>query len=153
MIKNITQKRKGKITYPTSTWGRKEHLRLLLYKKIITNWLLKKRIKDAHGNQNCKHPGSFGNICFVCGKKPEETGVLLRYIHKGLRLNQDEINRMCESDTRIMESQRKLYLVLDLDHTLLNSTRINDMTTDEKDYLKTLTQTTVFFSSRSNLWE
>ncbi|KAL1222800.1 RNA polymerase II C-terminal domain phosphatase-like 4 [Cardamine amara subsp. amara] len=87
---------------------------------------------------NCKHPGSFGNICFLCGKKLEETGVSLRYVHKGLRLNRDEINRMCKSDMKIMESHRKLYLVLDLDHTLLNSTGINDMTTDE-DYLKTLT--------------
>ncbi|KAL1222061.1 RNA polymerase II C-terminal domain phosphatase-like 4 [Cardamine amara subsp. amara] len=87
----------------------------------------------------CSHPGSFGNMCFVCGKTLEETGVSLGYIHKVLRLNRDEINRMCKSDMTMMESHRKLYLVLDLDHTLLNSTGINDMTRDE-DYLKTLTQ-------------
>lgn len=38
----------------------------------------------------------------------------------------------------IMESHRKLYLVLDLDHTLLNSIEVDDMTTDEFDDLKTL---------------
>lgn len=42
---------------------------------------------------------------------------------------------MCISDMRILEGHKKLYLVVDLDHTLLNSSGINDMTTDE-DYLE-----------------
>ncbi|XP_010480416.1 PREDICTED: RNA polymerase II C-terminal domain phosphatase-like 4 [Camelina sativa] len=89
--------------------------------------------------RNCKHPYSFGSRpCIVCGKNLDETGVSLRRIHQAGGLNRDERNRIRKSDMRIMESQRKLYVFLDLDNTLLNSTRINKVTTDE-DYLKTLT--------------
>lgn len=87
--------------------------------------------KDA-----CTHPGSFGNMCIRCGQRlEEETGVTFGYIHKGLRLNNDEIVRLRSTDMKNLIRHRKLCLVLDLDHTLLNSTRLVDMSIEEQ-YLK-----------------
>lgn len=50
---------------------------------------------------------------------------------KGLRLTKDEITRLRERDLNNQFSQKKLCLVLDLDHTLLHSTQITDLTQEE----------------------
>ncbi|XP_024030539.1 RNA polymerase II C-terminal domain phosphatase-like 4 [Morus notabilis] len=87
--------------------------------------------KDA-----CTHPGSFGDMCILCGQRlEEETGVTFGYIHKGLRLNNDEIVRLRSTDMKNLIRHKKLCLVLDLDHTLLNSTRLVDLSSEEQ-YLK-----------------
>ncbi|XP_010544164.1 PREDICTED: RNA polymerase II C-terminal domain phosphatase-like 4 isoform X2 [Tarenaya hassleriana] len=83
----------------------------------------------------CEHPGSFGGICFVCGQKLEESGVAFGYIHKGIRLDPEEVARLRDSDMRLLIRRRKLCLVLDLDHTLLNSTTLMHMTPEEE-YLR-----------------
>ncbi|XP_055960524.1 RNA polymerase II C-terminal domain phosphatase-like 4 isoform X3 [Mercurialis annua] len=84
----------------------------------------------------CTHPGTFGDMCICCGERlAAETGVTLGYIHKGLRLGNDEIVRLRNTDTKNLLRNRKLYLVLDLDHTLLNSTQLIHLTPEE-DYLK-----------------
>ncbi|KAG5376236.1 hypothetical protein IGI04_040832 [Brassica rapa subsp. trilocularis] len=86
----------------------------------------------------CEHPGTFGNMCFVCGQKVEVTGVSFGYIHKGFKLQQDEVTRLRDIDMKALQSQRKLCLVLDLDHTLLNSTVLRDLKPEEE-YLKSHT--------------
>ncbi|CAH8358778.1 unnamed protein product [Eruca vesicaria subsp. sativa] len=86
----------------------------------------------------CEHPGTFGNMCFVCGQKVEVTGVSFAYIHKGFKLQQDEVSRLRDMDMKGLQSQRKLCLVLDLDHTLLNSTVLRDLRPEEE-YLKSHT--------------
>ncbi|EEF36151.1 RNA polymerase II C-terminal domain phosphatase-like 4 [Ricinus communis] len=84
----------------------------------------------------CTHPGSFGDMCILCGERLiEETGVTFGYIHKGLRLANDEIVRLRNTDMKNLLRHRKLYLVLDLDHTLLNSTQLMHLTAEEE-YLK-----------------
>ncbi|KAK8682508.1 hypothetical protein V6N13_054894 [Hibiscus sabdariffa] len=84
----------------------------------------------------CTHPGSFRQMCIVCGQRvDEESGVTFGYIHKGLRLGNDEIVRLRSTDMKNLLRHKKLYLVLDLDHTLLNSTQINHLTSEEE-YLK-----------------
>ncbi|XP_024184859.1 RNA polymerase II C-terminal domain phosphatase-like 4 [Rosa chinensis] len=81
----------------------------------------------------CAHPGSFGDMCFLCGQRLiEQSGVTFGYIHKGLRLNNDEIDRLRNTDIKKSLNNKKLYLVLDLDHTLLNSTQLNHMTAEEE---------------------
>ncbi|KAK9942850.1 hypothetical protein M0R45_008496 [Rubus argutus] len=81
----------------------------------------------------CAHPGSFGDMCFLCGQRlNEQSGVTFGYIHKGLRLNNDEIDRLRNTDIKKSLHRKKLYLVLDLDHTLLNSTQLNHMTAEEE---------------------
>lgn len=65
---------------------------------------------------------------------------------QNLRLTYDEIARLREKDLKNLLQHKKLYLVLDLDHTLLNSTRISDISAEEE-YLKdTLPGVTSFFS-------
>ncbi|XP_062028216.1 RNA polymerase II C-terminal domain phosphatase-like 4 [Rosa rugosa] len=84
----------------------------------------------------CAHPGSFGDMCFLCGQRLiEQSGVTFGYIHKGLRLNNDEIDRLRNTDIKKSLNNKKLYLVLDLDHTLLNSTQLNHMTAEEKNLM------------------
>lgn len=51
---------------------------------------------------------------------------------QGLRLNNDEIDRLRNTDIKKSLHRKKLYLVLDLDHTLLNSTQLNHMTAEEE---------------------
>ncbi|KAL7606808.1 hypothetical protein Lser_V15G15111 [Lactuca serriola] len=80
----------------------------------------------------CTHPGTIVGMCFKCGEKMDKKiGVAFRYIHKGLRLTKDEITRLRERDLNNQFSQKKLCLVLDLDHTLLHSTQITDLTQEE----------------------
>ncbi|KAJ9563703.1 hypothetical protein OSB04_008863 [Centaurea solstitialis] len=80
----------------------------------------------------CTHPGVIGGMCIKCGDKmDDQSGVAFGYIHKDLRLANDEIARLRDRDLKNLFSQKKLCLVLDLDHTLLNSTRFMDVTKEE----------------------
>lgn len=54
---------------------------------------------------------------------------------QGLRLNSPEIDRIRNADMKNKLSQKRLHLILDLDHTLLNSTMLFHMNSEE-DYLK-----------------
>ncbi|KAI7738808.1 hypothetical protein M8C21_006255 [Ambrosia artemisiifolia] len=80
----------------------------------------------------CTHPGVIGGMCMKCGEKMDsQSGVAFGYIHKDLRLANDEIVRLRDRDLKSLFSHKKLCLVLDLDHTLLNSTRFMDITQEE----------------------
>ncbi|CAI9296738.1 unnamed protein product [Lactuca saligna] len=82
----------------------------------------------------CTHPGFIGGMCIKCGEKrdsDDQSGVAFGYIHKDLRLANDEIDRLRDRDMKNLLRHKKLYLVLDLDHTLLNSTRFSDITQEE----------------------
>jgi RNA polymerase II C-terminal domain phosphatase-like 3/4 len=75
-------------------------------------------------------------MCILCGQRlAAESGVTFGYIHKGLRLQNDEIDRLRNTDMKNLLRHKKLYLVLDLDHTLLNSTQLIHLTSEEE-YLK-----------------
>jgi RNA polymerase II C-terminal domain phosphatase-like 3/4 len=98
------------------------------------------------------HPGFLHDICVRCGlrrEKPSSAGggsrssaghpipksTSMRYIHEGLELSNDELEKAKrEEKTRVLLSG-KLLLVLDLDHTLLNSARFADLTQDDHDVL------------------
>ncbi|KAK4365430.1 hypothetical protein RND71_016788 [Anisodus tanguticus] len=54
---------------------------------------------------------------------------------QNLTLSNDEIARLREKDLNNLLRDKKLYLVLDLDHTLLHSTRLSDISAEEQ-YLK-----------------
>ncbi|CAL4893370.1 unnamed protein product [Urochloa decumbens] len=84
----------------------------------------------------CPHPGYFGGLCFRCGKPQDEedvSGVAFGYIHKGLRLGTSEIDRLRGADLKNLLRERKLVLILDLDHTLINSTRLQDISSAENE--------------------
>ncbi|TVU19250.1 hypothetical protein EJB05_35389, partial [Eragrostis curvula] len=89
--------------------------------------------KDVQG-ELCPHLGFVGGLCFTCGKPQDEedvSGVAFDYIHKGLRLSTSEIDRLRGADLKNLLRERKLRLILDLDHTLINSTRLQDITPAE----------------------
>ncbi|XP_011078409.1 RNA polymerase II C-terminal domain phosphatase-like 4 [Sesamum indicum] len=80
----------------------------------------------------CPHPGVYAGMCMRCGQKmDDESGVAFGYIHKNLRLADDEIARLRDKDLKNLLRHKKLCLVLDLDHTLLNSARLPDITVEE----------------------
>ncbi|KVH97632.1 BRCT domain-containing protein [Cynara cardunculus var. scolymus] len=87
---------------------------------------------EASMKDICTHPGVIGGMCIKCGEKMDnQSGVAFGYIHKDLRLANDEIVRLRDRDLKNLFNQKKLCLVLDLDHTLLNSTRFMDVTQEE----------------------
>ncbi|XP_047938321.1 RNA polymerase II C-terminal domain phosphatase-like 4 isoform X2 [Salvia hispanica] len=81
----------------------------------------------------CTHPGFFAGMCMKCGlRADDDSGVALKYIDKNLRLANDEMTRLRDKDFKdLLFNRKKLYLVLDLDHTLLNSSRLTDITEEE----------------------
>lgn len=50
---------------------------------------------------------------------------------QGLRLGTSEIDRLRGSDLKNLLRERKLILILDLDHTLINSTKLHDISAAE----------------------
>lgn len=88
------------------------------------------------------HPGYLRGLCIRCAAaKPldevtDERSVALRYIHAGLEVSSREAERIKSTELQKILLKRKLYLVLDLDHTLLNSARFIEVTSDEDAYLK-----------------
>ncbi|XP_057969776.1 RNA polymerase II C-terminal domain phosphatase-like 4 isoform X2 [Malania oleifera] len=96
--------------------------------------ILTMKLREASIEKDiCSHPGVFRGLCIRCGQKMDDgSGVAFGYIHKDLRLGNDEIVRLRTTDLKNLLRRRKLYLVLDLDHTLLNSTRLVEMTPEER---------------------
>lgn len=50
---------------------------------------------------------------------------------QNLRVGPEEIARVRNIDLKNLLRHKKLYLILDLDHTLLNSARLSDITLEE----------------------
>lgn len=82
------------------------------------------------------HPGFIKGMCMRCGQiEEDESGVAFGYIHKDLRLGSKEIDRLRGADLNNLLRSKKLILILDLDHTLLNSTRLGEISSEEE-YLR-----------------
>ena len=71
-------------------------------------------------------------------EKKEERGganaeTAVRYLHEGLTVS-DKLLREAKNEERMATlNQGKLFLVLDLDHTLLNSCRFDELNDEERD--------------------
>uniref|UniRef100_A0A0E0L235 RNA polymerase II C-terminal domain phosphatase-like n=1 Tax=Oryza punctata TaxID=4537 RepID=A0A0E0L235_ORYPU len=92
--------------------------------------------KDVKIDTCPPHPGFFGGLCIRCGTRQDEEdvpGVAFGYIHKDLRLGTTEIDRLRGADLKNLLRERKLVLILDLDHTLINSTKLFDLSTAENE--------------------
>ncbi|KAJ0091382.1 hypothetical protein Patl1_14503 [Pistacia atlantica] len=62
----------------------------------------------------CREEGSFGGMCRVCGQRLEkDLGVPLG----GLKLGNEDVVRLQIEDMKNLSRNKKLYLVLNLDHT------------------------------------
>ncbi|PIA45815.1 hypothetical protein AQUCO_01600211v1 [Aquilegia coerulea] len=83
------------------------------------------------------HPAFIKEMCVRCAQYvKDESAVAFGYIHKDLKIGNEEMARLRGSDLKNLLRNKKLHLVLDLDHTLLNSTRLMDISPEEE-YLKT----------------
>lgn len=93
------------------------------------------------------HPGFLHDICVRCGLRREKqvsnasldeinkNQTSMRYIHHGLELSKVTLDQAkLEEKQRVVKSG-KLMLVLDLDHTLLNSARFGELTQEHHDLL------------------
>eukprot|EP01018_Ginkgo_biloba_P006681 Gb_03795 [translate_table: standard] len=103
---------------------------------------LEDKSQASSSQQTCPpHPGFMWGVCIRCGQmKPpselnDQTGVAFRYIHKDLELTDLEVARLREDDLKKLLPKQKLYLVLDLDHTLLNSSRFVEVSPEEESYI------------------
>jgi RNA polymerase II C-terminal domain phosphatase-like 3/4 len=82
-------------------------------------------------DDTCAHPTFLKGNCLVCETKlGKRYGLAFTYIDKDLWLSHDEIARIRKVESEKLLKQRKMVLVLDLDHTLLH-------TTSEEKYQKT----------------
>ncbi|KAL6130016.1 hypothetical protein ACLB2K_068398 [Fragaria x ananassa] len=76
------------------------------------------------------------NASFAGQQISRSSGVSFGYITKGFALSDDVINRLRNEITRnLLVKHKKLHLVLDLDHTLLNTTHLDKLSAEEE-YLK-----------------
>ncbi|XP_072995592.1 RNA polymerase II C-terminal domain phosphatase-like 4 isoform X2 [Typha latifolia] len=84
------------------------------------------------------HPGFFKGLCMRCGQLEEDDGsaVAFGYIHKDLKLGTREIDRLRGADLKNLLHGKRLILILDLDHTLLNSTCLADVSAEEEYLLR-----------------
>ncbi|KAK9816991.1 hypothetical protein WJX72_007937 [[Myrmecia] bisecta] len=97
----------------------------------------RRRTEDGEGPSaaaSCPpHPGFMHGICIRCGAlstEADDTAVAFKYIHEGLQLSGQEADRIRSQHLMRVLNSRKLLLVLDLDHTLLASTRLTDVDPD-----------------------
>ncbi|XP_062221346.1 RNA polymerase II C-terminal domain phosphatase-like 4 [Phragmites australis] len=97
---------------------------------------------DASAAARCPpHPGFVRGLCFLCGVKEEDAeggasrGAAVGYIHRGPTLPASETTSIPRaSDLATLLRTRKLTLILDLDHTLLNSTGLHELSFIEQDH-------------------
>ena len=89
------------------------------------------------------HPGTYGGMCIRCGQvvdgapgaeggMAEGEGVSMKYVHGALQLDKAYAENLRRRDLARVLGERKLILVLDLDHTLLNSASFQE--TSEEDF-------------------
>jgi len=114
--------------------------------------------EGASAREACAHPAFMFEICVVCGERraaedargtgaargrDEGDGSGLRghfttsmtYIHEGLTLSNEELEKAKREEKARVLQNGKLTLILDLDHTLLNSTQFKELTQEEHDLL------------------
>ena len=110
---------------------------------------------DGDKGGGCAHPAFMFDICVVCGERRDASGgaggrmggggagagmrghftTSMRYIHEGLTLSNDELEKAKREEKERALRDGKLTLILDLDHTLLNSTQFKELTQEQHDLL------------------
>ncbi|KAI3870517.1 hypothetical protein MKX03_022710 [Papaver bracteatum] len=85
----------------------------------------------------CAHPTLLKGMCVKCAQVVDDDlfGVPLGYIHRNLKVASQELARLRKKDLNTLFQKKKLILVLDLDHKLLNSTHFQHISPDEE-YIK-----------------
>ncbi|KAI3995968.1 hypothetical protein MKX01_037465 [Papaver californicum] len=104
-----------------------------------TDFAKAQRIKRQRLENACAHPSLIKGMCIKCGQVVDDddvSAVTLDYIHRDLKVGTQELARLRQKDLKSLFRKKKLCLVLDLDHTLLNPTKFQHISPEEE-YLKT----------------
>ncbi|KAI3854549.1 hypothetical protein MKW92_042081 [Papaver armeniacum] len=94
-----------------------------------------RKIKRPRLEDTCAHPSVIKGMCVKCAQVVDDddiSAVPIGYIHKDLRVASQELARLRKKDLNTLFQKKKLILVLDLDHTLLNSTHFQHISPDEQ---------------------
>ncbi|XP_021747626.1 RNA polymerase II C-terminal domain phosphatase-like 4 [Chenopodium quinoa] len=88
----------------------------------------------------CFHPSFLDKKCTLCNLPIIACGnglitTPLSYIHPNLALTLEEVDRVRDDNLRHLLQSKKLHLVLDLDHTLIDSRLTKNVTLEEKQRL------------------
>ncbi|KAI3948587.1 hypothetical protein MKW92_033983 [Papaver armeniacum] len=99
-----------------------------------TDFAAGKRIKRPSLEGKCAHPTLLKGMCVKCAQVVDDdlSAVPLSYIHRDLKVGSQELARLRKKDLNTLFQKKKLILVLDLDHTLLNSTHFQKISPDEQ---------------------
>ncbi|PRQ34553.1 putative protein-serine/threonine phosphatase [Rosa chinensis] len=99
------------------------------------------KVENSHGSSTTKNEIKDEDLEKINPQSHyySNSSVGFDYIRERVRNHKDEIDRLRKANTNILLScHKKLHLVIDLDHTLLNTTSLSDMSPEEE-YLKTQT--------------
>jgi len=75
----------------------------------------------------CYHDVVFAGLCAVCGKNVSSLGGFIAHGHPQLGVSKREAQRIDSDIAKKLLKQKKLSLVLDLDHTLIHATVEHDL--------------------------
>lgn len=79
--------------------------------------------------ENCKHDMIYGGLCAVCGQDISNTkknqNNYVNYGHQHLTISFNEAKRIDFKAKEELLFQKKLFLILDLDHTIVHATFFN----------------------------
>ncbi|XP_030451665.1 RNA polymerase II C-terminal domain phosphatase-like 4 [Syzygium oleosum] len=86
----------------------------------------------------CSHPLICEGECLKCERAVDDDDHSLPFgfLHPSLRLSYEYADRIREVITTAALEMKKLHLVLDLDHTLLHTIRLSNLTPEEEERLK-----------------
>ncbi|KAM7279345.1 hypothetical protein ACFE04_006479 [Oxalis oulophora] len=94
---------------------------------------------ELHTQRHCLHPQVTGQECLTCGfNVGPEYGLRFEFIQQALRLSHEAAARLRELCTKDLLRQKKLILVLDIDHTLLHTVDFDEPDPEDMEYLKSL---------------
>lgn len=84
----------------------------------------------------CSHEIVWHGMCTECGVAVKETRTDSVQLLGGIRISQNQMNAEKKQSGRQLVGQKKLILILDLDHTLLNTCQVSELTEKEKNSLR-----------------
>ncbi|XP_056684380.1 RNA polymerase II C-terminal domain phosphatase-like 4 [Spinacia oleracea] len=102
----------------------------------------------------CSHPSFKENKCRRCNLHIADCGnpatIPFRYIDDNLSITVDEVKRVRDVNMKLLTENKKLHLVLDLDHTLIHSMKIKKLKSTDKETIKNIKYDDVFEIKLSN---
>ncbi|XP_074318457.1 RNA polymerase II C-terminal domain phosphatase-like 4 [Silene latifolia] len=116
------------------------------------NQRVMRRIMKPRDPRPCPHLWILNDSCLNCGKKVQNHQLHAMPYSKFHKNTKVHLNKSFNVETKtIIKSPNKMCLVLDLDHTLLNSTPLDSLSLEEN-YLKNIRQTSQGVALKNGLY-